>query len=308
MTGILVLITAFIIGGLFAWLGSVFGRTIGRRKISFWGLRPRYTSLLVTIFVGMFTSLFTIVLIASFSQRAKTALVGFGELQKEKKNLEEQIQELSEIHRKSSALFHINEPVSSGVVQPDSDIERQLGQIVTDAAREVQRRSDELAILLKRGLSEKGHEKSLMEYDPKDFAALRENLAYRDSGAVVLVYSEKNVYFGEKVKVKFSVFPNVLLVKKGEKLLSAQIQGAEQEEKIFFALIRFLRELEQYMEKKGMLRIPGEKPLIDVSSQDIFSTLQQIKGYRGLVEVSAYAVDDLYTTTPVNIRLQLNRL
>lgn len=310
VSGLFVIMITLIAGGLLAYLGSIFGRQIGRRKISFWGLRPRYTSLLVVIIIGMFISLFTVVLIAIVSQKAKIALLGLSELQNEKRKLEEEIQKLSETQRKSSALFQLNEPVSSGVVRPGTyqDTERQLMKILSDASMEVAKRYDEQAIFLKRGLSEKGKEKNLIEYDTKEFANIVENLASIENSVVVLVYSEKNVFFGEKVRVKCNVYPNILIARKGEKLFSMQIKGDGREEKIFFSFLNFLRELEQNIEKRGMIRVPRGKILIDISISDIFSAMQEIKRYNDWVEVTAYAVDDLFTIGPVTVKLKINPL
>lgn len=311
MSVIFVIAIALVTGGMFAYLGSIFGRQIGRRKISFWGLRPRYTSLLITIVIGMFTSFFTIVLIASFSQKTKTALMGLTQLQGEKRRLEEEIQHLSEIERRSSSLFQLNEPVAAGIVQAGSsyqDVERQVRKILQDASREIETRYDTQAIVLKKGLPDKKVVAGLLEYESGEFENLLAALTNEAESQAVLVYSQKNVYFGDHVKVRFNVYPDARIFRKGEKLMAARIKGNGLEERNFFTLMGFLKELEQSVEKKGIMRVPRSKALIDIPMSEVFALLSEIKGHNGWIELTAYAEDDAYTTGPVNIKLTINRL
>ncbi|MGV8123911.1 MAG: DUF3084 domain-containing protein [Candidatus Xenobiia bacterium LiM19] len=69
--GLFVVMIALCSGGLLAYLGNQFGRQVGRRKMSFLGLRPRHTSILITVAVGMFISLFTITMIAFFHRELR---------------------------------------------------------------------------------------------------------------------------------------------------------------------------------------------------------------------------------------------
>ncbi len=155
---IAVVMLAMAAGGLLAYLGSQFGRQVGRRKISFMGLRPRYTSLLITFLVGMFTSLFAITVIALFSEKAKIALIGLTDLQKGKKQLQRDIHELHKNLTMNAALFQLNEPVAMTVVPAGASVsekEFQLNALITKATREVQARNDDQALFIKHGLMTK---------------------------------------------------------------------------------------------------------------------------------------------------------
>ena len=51
-SGWFMLIVLAVMGGLIAYLGDKIGSKVGKRKIKLMGLRPKYTSILVTIMTG----------------------------------------------------------------------------------------------------------------------------------------------------------------------------------------------------------------------------------------------------------------
>jgi hypothetical protein len=304
--GLFIIALVIIVGGSLAYLGNQFGRQVGRRKISFMGLRPRYTSMLITIMIGMFISFFTVTIVAIYSQKAKVALIGVQELQAKKKKLRYEIEELNRSSHRSSALFQLNEPIVLGVVRGDAgagEKERALKKILSLAQEQAQKKNEEQAAFLKTGMIKKEQIKNLVTYDEKEYARILDELI-RDS-SVVLLFSKNNTFFGEPLNVGFSVYPDVRLYKKGDTLLSTHIKADDEEEKIFFELLAFLKEMEQKAEQKGMLRVPRAKSIIDLSMADISTALQQIRSYKGWVEISAYALDDLYTSGPLTVKLTI---
>jgi hypothetical protein len=307
--GLFIILLVILVGGSVAYLGNQFVRRVGRRKISFMGLRPRYTSILITILVGMFISFFTVTIVAIYSQKAKIALLGVKELQVRKKKLQHEIEELNKALQKSSALFQLNEPVSMGVVRGDAgarDKEQQLKKILTMAQNEVQKKHEEEAAFLKAGLLNKEQMKSLVTYDEKEYTRILDDLIARRDSFVVLLFSKNNAYFREPLSLGFSLYPDVRLYKKGDTLLSTHIRAEGEEDKVFFELLAFLKEMEQKAEQKGMLRVPRTKSMIDISMAEVTSALQKIKGYKGWVEISAYALDDIYTPGPLSVKLAIN--
>lgn len=308
--GLYVIIITMIVGGIIAYLGTQFGRQVGRRKISFLGLRPRYTSTLVTIIVGMFIAFFTITVIAFYSRKAKVALVGFQDLVKSKQKLQAEIINLNKKLGKSSAVFQVNEPISSGAISQGgfSDKERQMNRIIDDAKKEIKRRTAEKALFLKGTVSLNIKEKDLLNYNNKEYEKLLESLSANNSGSVVLVYSEYNAYFNQKVNVKFNVYPNVKLYNKGETLHSIHVKGNTEEEKLFYEMLDFLNDLEQKVIQKGMIRVPLSKSMIDLPISDVFNALSEIKDYGGWVEITANASEDLYTSGPLKFSITVNPL
>ena len=51
--GWIMLFILAIMGGIIAYIGDKIGSRVGKRKIVLFGLRPKYTSILVTILTGI---------------------------------------------------------------------------------------------------------------------------------------------------------------------------------------------------------------------------------------------------------------
>lgn len=102
MFGIRLIFILAIVGGLIAYLGDWLGTKIGKGRMSLFGLRPRYTSILVAVLTGVSIAVFTIAIMAASSEEARTALFGVRDLQKQMAQLkveaDMQNKEIEEAH------------------------------------------------------------------------------------------------------------------------------------------------------------------------------------------------------------------
>ena len=53
MSGISLITVLVITGGIIAFIGDRLGTKIGKKRLSIFGLRPRHTSIIITIFTGI---------------------------------------------------------------------------------------------------------------------------------------------------------------------------------------------------------------------------------------------------------------
>ena len=53
MYGVLLIVVLIITGGAIAFIGDRLGTKVGKKKLSIFGLRPRHTSIIVTIFSNL---------------------------------------------------------------------------------------------------------------------------------------------------------------------------------------------------------------------------------------------------------------
>ncbi|MDQ7822896.1 MAG: DUF3084 domain-containing protein [Candidatus Eremiobacteraeota bacterium] len=305
--GILIIALVMCVGGIFAYLGSEFGRRVARRKISFLGLRPRYTSLLIIVLVGMFVTLFTITVISFYSQRARMALFGIRELESQRALLLAEIEELNK-GRGSAALFRMNEPFALTVVprgEGDSARERLVAGLIEAASREVERRNSQQALFLKANLLPGGKRKDLVTLSLAERERLMEDLSRATENEVVLACAGNNAYYGDKVSLRFVRYPNRILFKKGEKLFVAHLEGKATEEKVFFDLLDFMRQVEYRAERRGMVRVPQSQPLVDIPMAQVLAAVKEIRGWGTWVEVSALARNDLAASGPLSFILKI---
>lgn len=76
-----------VVGGLIAFIGDKLGSKIGKKKLSVFGLRPYYTSVLMTVITGVLIAATTIIVMAISSDSARTAMFGMERLHDELSSL-----------------------------------------------------------------------------------------------------------------------------------------------------------------------------------------------------------------------------
>lgn len=87
LVGIGVILIIAIMGGAVAYLGDKIGTKVGKRRMSLFGLRPKYTSIIVTIVTGILIATSTLTILAVASKDVRTALFGMQQLKAEMKQL-----------------------------------------------------------------------------------------------------------------------------------------------------------------------------------------------------------------------------
>ena len=76
-------ILLIVIGGAIAYIGNFVGHKIGKRRLTIFSLRPRYTAITITILSGIMIALCTLSILLLISQDAGTALLGLEKLKQE---------------------------------------------------------------------------------------------------------------------------------------------------------------------------------------------------------------------------------
>lgn len=80
MEGIYLIIVMIITGGAIAFIGDKLGTKIGKKRLSIFGLRPRHTSMVITVITGALITGLSIGSMAVISENVRTALFGMEEL------------------------------------------------------------------------------------------------------------------------------------------------------------------------------------------------------------------------------------
>lgn len=80
MYGVVLIVVMVLTGGAIAFIGDKLGTKIGKKRLSIFGLRPRHTSIIITIITGILITGLTIGAMAIISKDVRTALFGMEEL------------------------------------------------------------------------------------------------------------------------------------------------------------------------------------------------------------------------------------
>lgn len=95
MYGIALILFLSIMGGAIAFGGDRLGSKIGKKRLSILGLRPKHTSILVTIITGALTVALTMTVLSIVSRDVRTALFGMEKLQAQLVSLGSEVEQKS---------------------------------------------------------------------------------------------------------------------------------------------------------------------------------------------------------------------
>ncbi len=96
MYGIVLIAALIVTGGAIAVIGDRVGSKVGKKKLSLFGLRPRHTSVIVTIVTGILITTLTFAVLAAASENVRVALFGMEKLNEEMRETQSRLDAASE--------------------------------------------------------------------------------------------------------------------------------------------------------------------------------------------------------------------
>ena len=137
MYGIVLIAVLVITGGAIAFIGDRLGSKVGKKKLSVFGLRPRHTSIIVTIITGILITTLTFGIMAAVSENVRTALFGMEKLNQKmqltQSTLEQAEKELSQANAsrdQAQADFAAAQHEVEKLRQQQAELSRQNEQLV----------------------------------------------------------------------------------------------------------------------------------------------------------------------------------
>lgn len=89
--GAAIFLVLIVMGGVIAFLGDRIGSKVGKKRMTLFGLRPKYTSVIVTIISGVLISFSTVAVMAVVNENVRVALFGLSRLQAQMNDLNQEI-------------------------------------------------------------------------------------------------------------------------------------------------------------------------------------------------------------------------
>lgn len=373
MFGLSLIFIIVITGGIIAFFGDRIGTRVGKRRMTLWGLRPRYTSIIITILTGVLIAGATMGVLTVISYDVRTALFGMEALKKQtselsvaveqknrelvkaraeidkqnqefaattarltaitrelqslqgnkqalekrlaelnvaKADLQKDIDRLNELTanlrkgiatvREGTIVLRAGEVIAVNVIQgggTNEDVHRRLSDYMHDANQRLRDRFQIQDPKLDLIFLAKSHAEEVL-----DFLAARQELV------VLRLLSAGNVVVGEPVIGQFEVFPNRLVFEKGAVVLADRVgyRGESKEAEQILAI--FLRRVNELAVQKGVIPDPLQGTVGVVSMEQYFETLNQLRKLKGTVEISAAAVEDIFSAGPLRIDIQIRSI
>lgn len=298
MLALRVIIILIIVSGAIAYIGDKVGRIIGRRRLSVFGMRPRYTAVAITIVSGILIASITFGTFMVLSREARLALFGLEDLrqkivslEKMKNNLEKEV----EVRKRGSLLFRNGEVVLTtllpgGLTQEDSNAK--LNQVLT------------LLDLYVANLGAELKEGSLIYISKDDFKKAVNHLSQKAEDQVLQVKVSRNVLFDEKIPVEFYFVPNHLVFSEKEEIVKSAISSDLNDPQIERELQVLLSQARITAQKNGVIP-DASGSMGSIAYAEIFSTVKEIKKRKGPVSVAVVANRPIYSIGPLNVSFKL---
>lgn len=136
MYGVLLIVVLIVTGGAIAFIGDRLGTKIGKKRLSIFGLRPRHTSVIITIITGAIITTLTFAVMAAASENVRTALFGMEKLKQHMSEMQQNIEKASD-ELKSAQVE--KEAADSALERAKSQVEK-----LTSQQKELEAESREL--------------------------------------------------------------------------------------------------------------------------------------------------------------------
>ncbi len=135
MYGIIIIVSMVIFGGLIALLGDRVGMKVGKRRLSLFGLRPKYTSMIITVCTGFFIAGLTLLILTVLSEYARTAIFRLQSIEHELKTTTSKVGQLTvEISNKEKEYNQLHRNLLNAVSQ-QLKVEKQLQETRSQYAK-----------------------------------------------------------------------------------------------------------------------------------------------------------------------------
>lgn len=412
MEGIYLILVMIVTGGAIAFIGDKLGTKIGKKRLSILGLRPRHTSMIVTVVTGCLITGLSIGFMALISENVRTALFGMEELrqtmdltlkeldeatenlslaqsefEKANSNLRESKEEIlslkgeqEELRAESDRLkegnerleatnselsaqnenlsstnatleadnkklgeFNVtltadNEKLSSdneklnsdnseleernkrlreGIIAiREGDITLRAGEVLASGiirggqtAEEISNAINALAeqatqLLIQRFGGD--DDNSVWIYQPE----LQRVIAEIESGGrdmVLRISAAGNLVRGEPVRSRLEIYPNNLVFKKGEVILSREYELSGEENQPELILHDFLTEINQIAVEKGSLADPLTGSVGSMDGTQLYEIIDSLMTAKGKVLLTAKARDETTSIGPLRLNIKLEQ-
>ena len=123
-----------VMGGFIAYIGDKLGTKVGKRRLSLFGLRPKYTSIIVTIITGVLIAASTLGVLSLASENVRTALFGMQALQAELHSLTNEVTAQNQELETSRAALEAKTAEYASLTVKVSETSRQLTAIARELA------------------------------------------------------------------------------------------------------------------------------------------------------------------------------
>lgn len=301
------LLVAVLAGGI-AMLGNQLGRKIGRRKMTVFGLRPRYTSIFITTVTGSLIACATLAIAMLFSQDVYDAVTQRSErlikLQDRERQLLTRLDELDREVRRGTIIWNYDEKIALTTIRANSteqEVRESLQQMIVQANYLSITKNNRVALFQNEPLFEPNT--LLVSYGGEELEKWISTYTNQPQPMGLWLEVKENCMFKDPVPVTVSSFPVRTLYTEGETVYSMEVRP----DTFLNDWYDFLDKLKDTVLKRGMIEMNGSlgggltnEPLIQIS--------RKVVDAGGRVRLKAVANRELYQSSNLDVSIEVESL
>lgn len=260
--GVSIFLVLMVMGGLIAYLGDKIGSKVGKKRMTLFGLRPKYTSIIVTIISGTLISFLTVAVMAVVNENVRVALFGLNKLYAEMEQLNQEIADKNKALDEGKTLL-------AKRTQEVADMERRTGEISSELQQvEAQRSYAESQLyVVRRAYEEAQKDVKASAEEIKELENTKQEL----TGTISRLDEEKEWL----IKNIENIREGTVIFRAGQVLTSAVVDENMTEETAAQVLGSVLRDINTALRER--LNIQDENAVvINVQRREFEDTVRQI--------------------------------
>ncbi len=297
--GLILIPVLIVVSGVVAYVGNTVGRAIGRRRLTFLGLRPRHTAHIIAVATGMLITLITLVSVVLVSSDARIGLFRLDDLRRQIDEAEARLREVAG----GDIAYMRNQEVLREVIDgrlPQPEILNRL-----DALR---LRAVDLAA--GNGVAPNLATGAVFSLYPPNLTweALARLIALRGRETVVRIVAQENSLRGESLRIFVQLVDRRLVYAKGTVLGEGVVSGMGTREEIgrgLFALVDAAAEQAQAKVLSPPFARITELPRGQIDADDHRATITRIAGQHREVRVAVLARANIMTDSQLTVTFAL---
>ncbi|MGE5553946.1 MAG: DUF3084 domain-containing protein [Betaproteobacteria bacterium] len=312
MYGILLILVLVVTGGVIAWLGDMIGRKVGRKRLTLFGLRPRYTSIVITVVTGILIVASTLAIMAVVSADVRTALFSMKQLQETlaRNQVELRLKD-AEVAEKQRRARELETEIATRTAEYDA-LNQQFQAVlkqrsaVDEALKKVKNQLVQIQDQYTQVINDYGFEKARVDR-LKELAAPLAKAVDDLTKQVESLTQEKGKLEAEIANLRTDLFFGNVAYRADEIVLSTVIKGGRPVEAVKKDLLAFLNGPANEAARKRGAKIEGKETALQVVPEHFNQAAELIAGTNDQVVVRAISYTNTLVGNPVPIYFQLFR-
>ncbi len=295
--GVVILIT--IVAGFVAYVGDRVGHQVGRRRLTLFGLRPKYTSTIVAVATGMVIALAVTLIALLVSHEVRTAFFHLDQLNEEINTLQTradaQERELKTTREGTLAVPNrgliANIAATLDPTAPEDEQIRRLSAFFDETVALANAHLTKPPYLL-RTYTRKSSDPEIaaglkQEVEQIDASAIARAGNSRPPAVLILPVAATNLFIGDRITFYLSSYADRKLASAGEVLASTVVEGGEP-----LNLTPLITNASLVLAQRGMP--PPFLQAAGYNAPQVQNLIASLNRLRGKFRLSAKASFDLY--------------